>query len=131
MIAQPVARPAAGAWARLVAQLGTQNLSLLLALVILVAIFGALRPDVFFLPRNLINIGLAITILGILAMAQTVVIVSGGLDISVGSVVGLATMVSAIMRHSAGCGARPWPAPAPRPRRWRPCGPRRRWRHRA
>ena len=47
----------------------------------------------FFLPRNLVNIGLAITILGILAMAQTVVIVSGGLDISVGSIVGLATMV--------------------------------------
>ena len=65
-------------------RVGTQNLSLLLALVILVAIFGALRPDMFFLPRNLVNIGLAITILGILAMSQTVVIVSGGLDISVG-----------------------------------------------
>ena len=105
MIAQPVARPAAGAWARLVAQLGTQNLSLLLALVILVAIFGALRPDVFFLPRNLINIGLAITILGILAMAQTVVIVSGGLDISVGSIVGLATMVVAIAMQATGSAA--------------------------
>lgn len=105
MIAQPVARPAIGPWARIVAQVGTQNLSLLLALVILVAIFGALRPDVFFLPRNLINIGLAITILGILAMAQTVVIVSGGLDISVGSIVGLATMVVAIAMQATGSAA--------------------------
>ena len=58
-----------GLWSRIVDRVGTQNLSLLLALVILVAIFGSLRPDVFFLPRNLVNIGLAITILGILAMA--------------------------------------------------------------
>ena len=59
----------------------------------------------FFLPRNLVNIGLAITILGILAMAQTVVIVSGGLDISVGSIVGLATMVVAITMQSTGSAA--------------------------
>ena len=99
------ARPAPSLWERIVAQVGTQNLSLLLALVILVAIFGSLRPDVFFLPRNLVNIGLAITILGILAMAQTVVIVSGGLDISVGSIVGLATMVVAITMQSTGSAA--------------------------
>ena len=59
----------------------------------------------FFLPRNLVNIGLAITILGILAMAQTVVIVSGGLDISVGSIVGLATMVVAITMQATGSAA--------------------------
>ena len=105
------ARPAPSLWERIVAQVGTQNLSLLLALVILVAIFGALRPDVFFLPRNLVNIGLAITILGILAMAQTVVIVSGGLDISVGSIVGLATMAVAITRRVLR-GERAAPAPA-------------------
>ncbi|MFO1070986.1 MAG: ABC transporter permease [Geminicoccaceae bacterium] len=107
MIAETM-QPAAAAppaWRRWVAAVGAQNLSLLLALLILVAIFGSLRPDVFFLPRNLLNIGLAITILGILAMAQTVVIVSGGLDISVGSVVGLATMVSAIVMLNTGSAA--------------------------
>lgn len=98
MIAAEPARAAAtrGGLARLVGRVGAQNLSLLLALLVLVAIFGSLRPDVFFLPRNLVNIGLAITILGILAVAETVVIVSGGLDVSVGSVVGLATMCAAI-----------------------------------
>jgi hypothetical protein len=34
---------------------------------------------VFFSARNILNIGMAITILGVLAMSQTVVIVSGGL----------------------------------------------------
>lgn len=83
-------------------RVGVQNISLLIALAVLLAIFGALRPDVFFTPRNLINIGLAVTILGILAMAQTVVIVSGGLDISVGSIVGLSTMVLAVAAQEAG-----------------------------
>jgi ribose/xylose/arabinose/galactoside ABC-type transport system permease subunit len=80
----------------LLGRVGAQNASLLIALAVLLVIFGALRPDVFFTPRNLVNIGLSITILGLLAMAQTVVIVSGGLDISVGSVVGLTTMVVAV-----------------------------------
>ena len=102
----------------IVARVGIQNLSLLIALVVLVAIFGSLRPDVFFLPRNLVNIGLAITILGMLAMAQTVVIVSGGLDISVGSIVGLATMV--VGDGHAGDRLRRSSASAPRSvrRRW-------------
>ncbi|TIM86265.1 MAG: ABC transporter permease [Mesorhizobium sp.] len=88
--------------AGLFGRIGAQNISLLIALVVLLAIFGVLRPDVFFTPRNLINIGLAVTILGILAMAQTVVIVSGGLDISVGSIVGLSTMVLAVAAQETG-----------------------------
>jgi L-arabinose transport system permease protein len=77
-------------------RIGTHNLSLLIALAILVAIFGSLRPDVFFLLRNILNIGQAIAILGVLATAQTIVIVSGGLDISVGAVVGMSTVYIAL-----------------------------------
>ncbi len=87
---------------RLVAAIGTHNLSLLIALVVLVLIFGGLRPHIFFLPRNLLNIGLAIAILGVLAMSQTVVIVSGGLDISVGAIVGLATVSTALAIQATG-----------------------------
>lgn len=97
--------PSSSALTRMLGRIGAQNLSLLLALLALVAIFGGLRPDVFFLPRNLVNIGLAITILGILAMAQTVVIVSGGLDVSVGSIVGLSTMCAAIAMLHTGSAA--------------------------
>lgn len=77
-------------------RIGSQNLSLLFALALLAAIFGFLRPDVMFSYRNIINIGLAVTVLGVLALAQTIVIVSGGLDISVGSIVGLSTMAAAL-----------------------------------
>jgi L-arabinose transport system permease protein len=77
-------------------RIGIHNVSLLLALAVLFIIFGALRGDVFFSSRNILNIGLAITILGVLAMSQTVVIVAGGLDISVGSMVGLTTVSAAL-----------------------------------
>ncbi len=79
-----------------IARIGTHNFSLLIALAALIAIFGSLRPDVFFLLRNILNIGQAIAILGILATAQTIVIVSGRLDISVGAVVGLSTVCIAL-----------------------------------
>lgn len=97
------ARPAP-AGRRLVGRIGIHNISLLLALVILVAIFGSLRGDVFFSPRNILNIGLAVTILGVLAMSQTVVIVSGGLDISVGAIVGLTTVSTALAIEVMGPG---------------------------
>jgi ribose transport system permease protein/L-arabinose transport system permease protein len=77
-------------------RIGIHNVSLLLALAVLFIIFGALRGEVFFSSRNILNIGLAITILGVLAMSQTVVIVAGGLDISVGSMVGLTTVSAAM-----------------------------------
>lgn len=100
---QAKAAPVAVAPGRtILSRIGAQNLSLLIALVILLAIFGTIRSDVFFLPRNLLNIGRAITVLGILAMAQSVVIVSGGLDISVGSIVGLSTMCAAIAMAETG-----------------------------
>jgi ribose transport system permease protein/L-arabinose transport system permease protein len=83
---------ARGPVGRVIGAIGTHNSSLLIALAVLVAIFGSLRPDVFFLARNIQNIGQAIAILGVLATAQTIVIVSGGLDISVGSVVGMSTV---------------------------------------
>jgi ribose/xylose/arabinose/galactoside ABC-type transport system permease subunit len=98
----PMANAPVPLGAALLRRIGVQNLSLLIALAILVVIFGFIRSDVFFTARNLINIGLAITILGILAMAQTIVIVSGGLDISVGSIVGLTTMVVAIGTQETG-----------------------------
>ena len=81
---------------RLFMAIGPQNLSLLLALAVLIVIFGALKPEAFFSTRNLTAILNAITILGIVAMAQTVVIISGGIDVSVGSIVGMASIVAAL-----------------------------------
>jgi ribose/xylose/arabinose/galactoside ABC-type transport system permease subunit len=77
-----------------VSLIGGQNLGLLAALAILVAIIRTQSPY-FFLSSNLLNIGSAISVLGVLAIVQTVVIVSGGLDISVGSAAGLTSVMTA------------------------------------
>lgn len=70
--------------------------ALLVALGVLIAGIGVQRPGIFFLPVNLLNIGQAITMIGLVALAQTLVIIMGGLDISVGSIVGLTSIVIAL-----------------------------------
>ncbi|WP_457030792.1 ABC transporter permease [Kitasatospora sp. P5_F3] len=85
----------------LLAAVGGQNLSLLGALAVVLALFGALN-DNFLSLSNLQVIAEAATITGLLAVVQTVVIICGGLDISVGSQVGVASVVSAMAFTWAG-----------------------------
>jgi ribose transport system permease protein len=85
---------------------GVQNVSLLIALAALMAIIAAQNSD-FFLVSNLKTIGTTVSIVGVLAVVQTVVMLIGGLDISVGSAAGLTSVVSAMVftsQHSAGAG---------------------------
>lgn len=84
---------------------GVQNVSLIIALVLLVAVIGRQNSN-FFLTSNLKTIGTAVAVSGLLAVIQTVVIICGALDISVGSAAGIASVVSAIVfTHSnAGLG---------------------------
>jgi ribose transport system permease protein/L-arabinose transport system permease protein len=86
-------------------RVGIHNASLILALLILLVLFGALRGDVFFSSRNIVNIGMGVAILGVLAISQTAVIVSGGLDISVGAIVGLTTVTTAMAIDMTGIAA--------------------------
>ncbi|HLS49283.1 MAG TPA: ABC transporter permease, partial [Actinomycetaceae bacterium] len=57
----------------------------LIALLGLIAFFGIMRPDAFFSFGNVRNILMQISILAIIAAAQTVVMVVGDFDLSVGS----------------------------------------------
>lgn len=88
-------------WMRISHAIGTQNLILILAIAVLVAIIGSQNPA-FFLAANLKTIGMAVTISGLLAVVQTVVMILGGIDISVGSVAGLASVTSAMIFMQAG-----------------------------
>jgi ribose/xylose/arabinose/galactoside ABC-type transport system permease subunit len=76
--------------------IGAENLSLMIALVLLVALIASQTPF-FFAPRNLMNIGMNLSVVGLLGVGMTMVIVSGALDISVGSIAGVASVVSAIL----------------------------------
>jgi len=86
---------------RAIGAIGVQNLSLILAIVIVVAIIGLQNP-LFFSVQNLKVIGTAISIMGLLAVVQTIVIILGALDISVGSIAGLTSVTSAMIFTVAG-----------------------------
>ena len=73
---------------------GLQNLGLVLFLVALVVGFSILSP--FFLGvRNLTNMLLSVSVIGTMAAVSTLVLVTRGLDLSVGSIVGLVGVVAA------------------------------------
>lgn len=76
--------------------IGVQNVSLLMALILLIAVIGAQDPN-FFRWQNIVAIGTTIAVFGLLAVGQTVVILLGALDISVGSMTGLASVTSAMI----------------------------------
>jgi ribose/xylose/arabinose/galactoside ABC-type transport system permease subunit len=84
-------------------RIGADNLSLLIALIILIFLitvasgwFGYDGGDKFFSWQNLMNsVAQAIVIVGLLAIGETVVIVAGGLDISVGSIASIGSVVAA------------------------------------
>lgn len=88
-------------WRKVVRTVGGQNLSLMAALVLLVTVIGSQNENLF-LPQNLKTIGTSVAVLGIIAIGQSVVMIVGGLDISVGSQAGLASVASAMIFTSTG-----------------------------
>ncbi|MFJ5828995.1 ABC transporter permease [Streptomyces sp. NPDC093089] len=86
------------------AGIGGQNISLVGALLVVLVLFGVLNDNYLSL-SNMQVIAEAATITGLLAIVQTVVIICGGLDISVGSQVGVASVVSAMVFTTTGSGA--------------------------
>lgn len=71
----------------------------LVALVALGVIFSFM-DDAFFTPRNITNLARQTTIIGIISVGMTMVIIINGIDLSVGSIVGLsAIMVTLLMQQ--------------------------------
>ena len=68
------------------------------ALIIVILLIGAVtasRSDVFLTPANLRNVLVQSSIIGILAMGTTLLMVSGGIDLSIGSAVSFAGVLIA------------------------------------
>jgi ribose transport system permease protein len=67
-------------------------------LVLLVALLlvGGVLSDVFLTPRNILNILWAVSVLGIVALGQTLLLISANFDMSVGYSVGLAGVVTVL-----------------------------------
>ncbi len=75
-----------------------QRFGIVIALVVLCMILGAITPN-FLTPRNLLNVAQQISINGILAVGVTYVLLTGGVDLSLGSLVALTGVVAATFAH--------------------------------
>jgi ribose/xylose/arabinose/galactoside ABC-type transport system permease subunit len=73
-------------------------MGLVLALIVVVALLGCLRPQ-FLAAANLINVARQISLNGILAVGVTYVLLTGGVDLSLGSVVALTGVIAAGYAH--------------------------------
>lgn len=74
-----------------------------IGLIVLFVILSFIAPN-FLTPRNLVNILDQVTVLGVLALGATAVIITGGIDLSVGAVLALSIMVLGWLSHDGG-----WP----------------------
>jgi ribose transport system permease protein len=72
--------------------------------LILLCVFLSLSTDTFLTVRNLLNVMDQVTVLGVMAVGMTLVILIGGIDLSVGSVLALSGMVMGYLGNSLG-----WP----------------------
>ncbi|WP_066041502.1 ABC transporter permease [Herbiconiux solani] len=66
-----------------------------LYILILLLVIAGISTSAFFTPQNLTNLVLQASVIGIVTLAQFLVVLTGGIDISVGSVVGLAGVLAA------------------------------------
>ena len=83
----------------LATMLGSQTFWVLIA-VILACIFLSFATDSFATSKNLYNITRNVTFVAIIALGMTMVIITGGIDLSVGSVLCLCSMVLAVIMHA-------------------------------
>jgi ribose transport system permease protein len=84
--------------------LSWRDMGTLIGLVLIFAVFAALSPT-FLSSRNLVNILQQSSINACIAVGMTLVIISGGIDLSVGPVAALSAVVSASLLAS---GMPPW-----------------------
>lgn len=73
-----------------------RNYALFVIFIIICIALGIASPT-FFTARNILNVFRQISINGILALGMTLVIILGGIDISVGSIVAVSGVVSALI----------------------------------
>lgn len=72
----------------------------ILAVFVILFLFFSVRADAFLSADNLVNIARQVAPTVVVAMAMTIVITTGAIDLSVGSIVGLTAAVLAIMART-------------------------------
>jgi ribose transport system permease protein len=68
-----------------------------IALLLIIALMSFLQPRAFASPENFYNITRNFAFIGIMSVGMVVVIITGGIDLSVGSIMGLVGVVAGIL----------------------------------
>ncbi len=74
----------------------------LIGLIIIIVLFSILEPKTFLTPANLGNVAGQILVVTLCAVGMTFVIVSGGIDLSVGSLIALSGITGTLALRSTG-----------------------------
>src|SRR5574344_223754 len=81
-----------------------QVLTVTIGLIVLYVVFGIMNP-IFFSSRNIANLLRQIAPVLLIGIGQSYVLITGNIDLSIGSVVGMSTMISATLMTK---GMNPW-----------------------
>lgn len=84
--------PTRGPWRSLLGRVDVRNVSLAGVLAVLIAVGGITKPDEFLATSNLQLVLTQASIIGVVTVGMTFVITSGGIDLSVGAIVALASV---------------------------------------
>lgn len=90
--------------ARMGGALGAQAMQIVLVWLAIVAIFSILSPDAFFDPNNFRNIAVSVSILAVLGVGTTFIIITGGIDLSMGSILVFSGVVASMAMEQVGGG---------------------------
>ncbi|HZZ63554.1 MAG TPA: ABC transporter permease [Roseiarcus sp.] len=75
------------------------SLLIVYGLILILAVYASLASPNFLTDRNIFNVLRTGAFLGTVAIAETFVIIGGGIDLSVGSVIKLSVLISAILMN--------------------------------
>ena len=99
----PAPSPAANAPAAAAADSqAKQKLLAFASLIALIVIFSVLKPDAFFTTDNIIGILQSTTVIGVLAIASTFIIITSGIDLSVGVLMTFCAVMAGVFMVTLG-----------------------------
>ena len=82
--------------------ISSQALWVTVALALICVVMGYLQPESFATPENFFNITRNFSFIGIMALGMVAVIATGGIDLSVGSIMGLVAVVCGLTLQAEG-----------------------------
>ena len=98
----PAPSPAASAPAVAADSQAKQKLLAFASLIALIVIFSVLKPDAFFTTDNIIGILQSTTVIGVLAIASTFIIITSGIDLSVGVLMTFCAVMAGVFMVNLG-----------------------------